>query len=70
MRQALKKDIWNRVTIKANKGTVKTWVNGMPAAHLIDDQFLEGFFGLQIHSCKQGEVHFRKIKVRELTERR
>ena len=70
VRQALKKDIWNRVTIKANKGTVKTWVNGMPAAHWIDDQFLEGFFGLQIHSGKQGEVHFRKIKVRELTERR
>ena len=70
VRQALKKDTWNRVTIVADKGTVKTWVNGIPAAHWVDDQFLEGFFGLQVHSGKKGEVHFRNIKVKELPERR
>ena len=66
VRQALKKDAWNRVTIQADKGTVKTWVNGVPAAYWVDDQFLKGFFGLQIHSGKQGEVHFRNIKIKEL----
>lgn len=66
VRQALKKDIWNRITIKAVKGTVKTWVNGLPAAHWVDDQFLKGFFGLQVHSGKQGEIHFRNIKVKEI----
>ena len=66
VRQALKRDVWNRVTIKADKGTVKTWVNGLPAAHWVDDQFLKGFFGLQVHSGKQGEIHFRNIKVKEI----
>ena len=66
VRQALKKDDWNRITIKANNETVKTWVNGLPAAHWVNDQFLKGFFGLQVHSGKQGEIHFRNIKVKEL----
>ena len=66
VRQALKRDVWNRITIKADKGIVKTWVNGLPAAHWVDDQFLKGFFGLQVHSGKQGEIHFRNIKVKEL----
>ena len=70
VRQALKKDAWNRVTIVADKERVKTWLNGIPAAHWVDDQFLEGFIGLQVHSGKQGEVHFRNIKVKERQVRR
>jgi len=65
-RQALKRDDWNRVTIKAVGTTVKTWVNGIPAAHWENDQFMEGFFGLQVHSGKEGEIHFRNLKVKEL----
>ncbi|MGC6455255.1 MAG: 3-keto-disaccharide hydrolase [Coraliomargaritaceae bacterium] len=67
VRNALKKDEWNRVTIQAIGTNVKTWINGIPAAHWEDDRFQEGFFGLQIHSGNSGEVHFRKIKVRDLS---
>lgn len=66
-RKALKKDIWNRVTIMAVGNTVKTWINGVPAAHWVDDEYKSGFFSLQIHSGQQGKVHFRNIKVKELT---
>lgn len=65
-RKALKKNEWNRITIKAVGTNVKTWVNGVPAANWESDEYLDGFFGLQIHSGKQGEVHFRNIKVKEL----
>jgi|TARA_Y100000385_G_C12948453_1_gene574420 hypothetical protein len=66
VRNALKKDDWNRVTIKAVGNNVKTWVNGIPAANWNSDEYLKGFFSLQIHSGKQGTVHFRNIKVKEL----
>ncbi|MEO0796711.1 MAG: DUF1080 domain-containing protein [Verrucomicrobiota bacterium] len=65
-RAALKKDDWNRITIQANGPVIKTWINGVPAAHFIDDKFLDGFFGLQVHSGHQGTIRFRNLKVKEL----
>lgn len=66
VRGTLKKDDWNRITIKAVGKTIKTWVNGLPAAHYKTDKYFKGFFGLQVHSGKEGTIHFRDIKVREL----
>ena len=57
---------WNRITIQAKGDTVKTWLNGNPAAHWKNSEYLKGFFSLQIHSGKAGEIHFRNIKVKEL----
>lgn len=67
-RSALKEGEWNRVTIYCKGSTVKTWVNGVPAAHWETEDYLEGFFALQIHSGSSGEVHFRKIKLKELSD--
>lgn len=65
-RQAVKYDTWNRVTIFAKGTTMKTWINGIPAAHIENDEFNQGFFALQVHSGKQGTIHFRNIRVKEL----
>ena len=65
-RQALKEGEWNRVTIQAVGNTVKTWVNGVPAAHWVDEESTSGFFSLQIHSGEKGKVLFRNLKVKEL----
>lgn len=65
-RGALKKDDWNRVTVHAQGDTFKTWINGVPAAHLKDAKYKQGFFSLQVHSGKEGLIHFRNIKVKEL----
>jgi hypothetical protein len=56
------------VTIQAIGKEIKTWVNGVPAAHWVDEkgEYEKGFFSLQVHSGKQGKVHFRNIKVREI----
>ncbi|WP_217175555.1 3-keto-disaccharide hydrolase [Coraliomargarita akajimensis] len=66
-RAALKQG-WNRITIQAIGDTVKTWVNGVPAANWNDSKFTKGFIGLQVHSGHQGEIHFRNLKIKELTE--
>lgn len=67
VRRALKKDEWNRLTISAKGNVVKTWINGVPAAHWIDDgTYARGFFGLQIHKGNAGTVLFRNIRLKEL----
>jgi hypothetical protein len=67
-RQAIHYGDWNRITIEARGRTVKSWVNGIPAGHFVypDDEFAEGFFGIQSHSGQQGTVHFRNLRVKEL----
>lgn len=65
VRDALKSDDWNRITISAKGNVVKTWVNGIPAAHWVDDgSYPEGFFGLQMHKGTQGKVLFKDIRVK------
>lgn len=67
-RKALIRDAWNRVTVEYIGNTVKTWINGVPAAQWVDEkgEYPSGYVSLQVHSGKQGEVHFRNIKILEL----
>lgn len=68
-RKAYKKDEWNTIRIEAVGDTIKTWVNGIPAAHLIDNMTTEGHIGLQVHGIgdnKEKEdiwVKWRNIKI-------
>ncbi len=65
-RAALKKD-WNRLTISAQGNVVKTWLNGVPVAHWVDDgTHPKGFFGLQIHKGQAGTVLWKNIRVKKL----
>lgn len=48
--QAFKQNEWNHYRIEAIGDTIKTWINNIPAAHLIDDKTASGFIGLQVHS--------------------
>jgi len=66
--QAFKQNEWNHYRIEAIGDTLKTWVNGVPAAHLIDDKTSSGFIALQVHSIgddqKAGtEIIWRNIKI-------
>jgi hypothetical protein len=64
-RKALKEG-WNRLTISAKGNVVKTWLNGVPAAHWVDDgSYPKGYFGLQIHSGSQGKVLWKNILLKE-----
>ncbi|MEM9446719.1 MAG: DUF1080 domain-containing protein [Verrucomicrobiota bacterium] len=65
-RGAINYSEWNRITLFAKGETVKTWVNGIPAAHYTNKDFTKGYFALQLHKGKTGLIHFRNIKVKEL----
>jgi sugar phosphate isomerase/epimerase len=69
-RSALKKGVWNRLTISAHGKVVKTWVNGVPVAHWVGDgTYSKGLFGLQIHKGNAGTVLWKNLRIKELTSR-
>jgi hypothetical protein len=47
---AFKQNEWNHYRVEAIGDTIKTWINSVPAAYLIDDKTASGFIGLQVHS--------------------
>lgn len=67
--KAFKQNEWNKYRIEAISDTIKTWVNDIEAAHLIDDVTRTGFIGLQVHgigmdSTKLGtQVAWKNIKI-------
>ncbi|WPR75324.1 DUF6807 family protein [Algoriphagus sp. NG3] len=60
---------WNRYRIECVGSVIRTWINGIPVAHLIDNKFMHGFIGLQLHSNAEGDpkgshtVRFRNIRI-------
>jgi hypothetical protein len=63
---------WNRIRIEAIGNRIRTWVNGVPAADLIDDMTAEGFVGFQVHGTTNPElfgksVHWRNIRLTAAT---
>lgn len=68
LKDAIDRDGWNRVTVKVTGNVFKTWINGMPAANWVDaeNEFPNGFIGLQLHGGKTGIIHWRNLKILEL----
>ena len=66
--KAFKQNDWNHYRIEAIGDTLKTWINGVPAAHLIDDKTASGFIGLQVHGIGKDktpgtEIIWRNINI-------
>lgn len=67
-REAFKPGEWNHYKIEAIGNTLRTWVNGVPAAHLIDSMTASGFIALQVHSIRDSaqagkEVRWKNIMI-------
>ena len=52
---------WNRLRIEAIGHTLRSWINGVPVAHLIDAMTPVGFIALQVHSIGREEAASRRI---------
>lgn len=67
--KAFKNGQWNSFRVEAIGDTLKTWINGVPAAHLYDTKTRSGFIALQVHSVgndktKEGiQVRWRNIRI-------
>ncbi len=72
---AFKKGQWNQFRVLAVGKSIKTWVNGVPVADLLDEKsnMLSGFIGLQVHGIKRGtgpyEVRWRNLTIKDLTQK-
>ena len=69
--QAFRQGEWNHYRIEARGDHIRTWVNGVLAADLIDSMTDEGFIGLQVHGIGSADmegrtIEWRSIRIREL----
>jgi len=68
-RKAFKMGQWNTFRIEAIGASIRSWVNGVPVANVIDDLTPKGFVALQVHSIGKDEaragqtVRFRNIRI-------
>lgn len=68
-RKAFKQNEWNQIRVEAKGTSIKTWLNGVPAADLEDGMTARGFIALQVHSTKEKEpmqVKWRNIRLQDL----
>lgn len=66
-RAAIRLDDWNDIEIEARGAQIKTWLNGVETASLIDGLDAEGFIALQVHAGETGAIRWRRIRIRELS---
>lgn len=67
--RAFKNEDWNHYRIYANGDTIKTWLNSVPVATLVDSADANGFIGLQVHQSSSDQplkVRFRNIRIQLL----
>jgi len=57
---------WNLLRIEAIGTSLRTWVNGIPVAHVIDNVTPRGFIALQVHSIGKPEDAGRRTSWRNL----
>ncbi len=59
---------WNKYRIEAIGNVLRTWINDVPVANLVDDMTAKGFIALQVHAIngtmKEGmQIHWKNIKI-------
>lgn len=71
-RKAFKQGDWNTARIECRGGSIKTFINGVPAADFQDDLTAEGVIALQVHGIGKKteaigkEVMWKNIRIQEL----
>ncbi|SKB29570.1 3-keto-disaccharide hydrolase [Daejeonella lutea] len=65
-KKAFKNNQWNKYKIEAIGNTIRTWVNGIPTAHVVDAETAKGFIALQVHSIPKSEEPGHQIRWRNI----
>jgi hypothetical protein len=66
---AFKDGEWNHYRVVCVGDHIRTWVNGIPVADVLDSMTATGFIGLQVHGFSgdtPASVQWRNIKIKEL----
>jgi len=70
---AFKLHEYNKIKVECFDNTIRTWINGVPAAELVDTFDKKGFIGLQVHAVGKAEdagkkVYFKNIRLMQITK--
>lgn len=68
-RAAFRPGEWNTLRIEAVADRLRTWINGVPAATVVDYMTPNGFIALQVHAVPEYEkmqIAWRNIRIRDL----
>jgi len=65
-RRAFRNGQWNHVRVEAIGSTIRTWINGVQCANLVDDMTAEGFIGLQVHGIHTEDKAGLKVRWKNL----
>ncbi len=66
---AFKNGGWNHYHIECLGNNIRTWVNGVPAANLVDTMTHKGFIALQVHQISDSseagqEIRWKNIRIK------
>ncbi len=64
--QAFRPGDWNKVRIEAVGNRIRTWINGVPAADILDAQDADGFIALQVHAIGNPELEGKQIRWKQI----
>lgn len=68
--KAFRQNQWNHVRVEAIGDSMKTWLNGVPAADLKDSVTAIGFIGLQVHGSGSKtplKVMWKNLRIQDLS---
>lgn len=57
----LKTGVYNKVKVECIGNDIKTWINGKPAAYVVDNADSKGLIALQVHGIGKPEMAGKKI---------
>ncbi|SMC97974.1 3-keto-disaccharide hydrolase [Pedobacter africanus] len=63
---AFKKGEWNKYRIECIGNSIRTFVNGIPTANLVDDATASGFIALQVHAIGKNDEAGKQIRWRNI----
>ncbi len=61
-KEAFENGRWNHFRVEAIGKSIKTWINGIQTANLVDELTAEGFIALQVHSIGSEEFAGKLVK--------
>jgi hypothetical protein len=66
LKQQLQLKTWYKCRIECTGNIIRTFLNGKPAANLVDDLTTKGFIALQVHAVGKPEEAGKKIRWRNI----
>jgi hypothetical protein len=65
-KKAFRNNAWNKYRVECIGSVIRTWVNGIPVSHLIDDLTTSGFIALQVHAINKNDNPGKQIIWRDI----